>query len=68
MGGLEATLILSARKTARMIKYAVTRPFQRMTDIEAGIKKLDWAGDKMLKTYGLTIDPNMIEVSFPSGR
>ncbi|KAI9755711.1 MAG: hypothetical protein M1815_004706 [Lichina confinis] len=44
-----------------MIKYAVTRPFQRMTDIEAGIKKLDWAGDKMLKTYGLTIDPNMIE-------
>ena len=51
-----------------MIKFAVTRPDQRMKDIQTGINKLNWTGDKMLQAYGLSINPNMIEVTFPSAR
>lgn len=48
-----------------MIKFAVTRPDVRMNDIQAGIKTLNWTGDEMLQKYGLSINPNMIEVQSP---
>lgn len=45
-----------------MIKFAVTRPEERMKDIETGIGTLKWNEDIYLKNYGLTISPRMIEV------
>lgn len=52
---------LDDQQTSKMIKFAVTRPDQRMKDIQTGINKLNWTGDKMLQAYGLSINPNMIE-------
>ena len=51
-----------------MIKFAVTRPDQRLADIQAGINTLQWGKDVYLKNYGLSISPNMIEVGFSSGQ
>ena len=44
-----------------MIKFAVSRPQQRLEGIEGGLKLLNWSGDKYLQNYGLEINPNMIK-------
>ena len=43
-----------------MIKFAVTRPEGRKSSIAAGLKLLNWAGDKYLQNYGVQIDGNML--------
>jgi eukaryotic translation initiation factor 2C len=49
-----------------MIKFAVTRPPQRMKHIEDGINMLNWANDPILKQYGMSISPTMTTVSLAS--
>ncbi|KAI9772770.1 MAG: hypothetical protein M1839_002315 [Geoglossum umbratile] len=50
---------LGPDQTGCMIKFAVTRPPQRMTHIQDGINMLDWANDPVLKQYGMSISPTM---------
>ncbi|KAI9830214.1 MAG: hypothetical protein M1826_005016 [Phylliscum demangeonii] len=52
---------LDEYQTAKMIKFAVTRPDMRMKDIEDGIALLNWKEDVFLRNYGMTIDPEMIQ-------
>ncbi|KAH0563129.1 hypothetical protein GP486_002298 [Trichoglossum hirsutum] len=46
-------------KTSSMIRFAVTRPPQRMKHINDGINMLNWANDPVLKQYGMSISPTM---------
>jgi hypothetical protein len=46
-----------------MIKFAVTRPKQRIESINHGIGMLKWNEDPYLKHFGMNIDPNMTLVS-----
>ncbi|EKD12356.1 piwi domain-containing protein [Drepanopeziza brunnea f. sp. 'multigermtubi' MB_m1] len=50
---------LSPEQTAAMIKFAVTRPRERLQSIHHGVGMLKWAEDKYLKAFGVKIDPNM---------
>ncbi|KAK3347363.1 Piwi domain-containing protein [Neurospora tetraspora] len=50
---------LDPNQTASMIKFAVQRPAQRKQDIAASVQRLDWANDKYLKAFGVSISPNM---------
>ncbi|KAI9771459.1 MAG: hypothetical protein M1840_002079 [Geoglossum simile] len=50
---------LGPEQTASMIKFAVTRPPQRMAHIQEGINMLSWADDPVLKQYGVSISPTM---------
>ena len=47
---------LSDRQTTQMIKFAVTLPQERWSDIQNGIKMLNWQNDRYLKNYGLEIE------------
>jgi len=51
-----------------MIKFAVTRPPQRMAHIQDGINMLGWAEDPVLKQYGMSINPTMTTVSQASSK
>ena len=42
-----------------MIKFAVTRPKERIASIQHGIGMLKWHEDKYLGHFGIKIDPNM---------
>lgn len=46
-----------------MIKFAVTRPKDRLKAIAHGVDMLKWHEDPYLKHYGVGIDPNMTVVS-----
>src|SRR5690606_1749254 len=46
---------------ADMIKFTVTRPNERRNHILKNVASLDWANDPILRRYGLTIDPTMIQ-------
>lgn len=46
-----------------MIKFAVTRPKERMESIRHGIGMLKWTEDKYLKAFNIKIDPNMTQVN-----
>jgi eukaryotic translation initiation factor 2C len=50
---------LSPEQTASMIKFAVTRPKERLQAINHGVGMLKWHDDPYLKHYGVKIDPNM---------
>lgn len=54
---------LSPDQTSNMIKFAVTRPKQRVQAIEHGVSMLKWAQDPYLKHYGVQIETTMTEVS-----
>ena len=49
-----------------MIKFAVTRPKQRLESIQHGIGMLKWKDDHYLKYFGMEVDSNMTVVSVPS--
>jgi len=53
---------LSPDQTTNMIKFAVTRPKQRVASIEHGVGMLKWAHDPYLNHYGLKIQTTMTEV------
>jgi eukaryotic translation initiation factor 2C len=48
-----------------MIKFAVTRPKQRIESIQHGVGMLKWAQDPYLGYFGMKVDPNMTVVSVP---
>lgn len=50
---------LDGDQTAKMIKFAVTRPRERGSDIMANVKTLRWVDDPCLKEYGLRIKDQM---------
>ena len=52
---------LDELQTAKMIKFAVSRPADRRKGIENGVATLNWQEDPMLKSYGLTIDTKFLE-------
>jgi eukaryotic translation initiation factor 2C len=54
---------LSSDQTAKMIKFAVTRPKERLGAIKHGVGMLKWNEDPWMKHYGLVIDPNLTLVS-----
>lgn len=45
-----------------MIKFAVTRPAERLKSIQFGVNMLDWAHDPNLREIGLEIEPTMTKV------
>ena len=58
---------LSDKQTSAMIEFAVTRPQQRMRDIEYGLGLLKWHDDEYLKNYGMVVDNKMITVGIWGG-
>ncbi|TVY80632.1 Protein argonaute [Lachnellula suecica] len=50
---------LSPDQTAAMIKFAVTRPKQRLESINHGVGMLKWHQDPYLNYFGVKVDPNM---------
>lgn len=48
-----------------MIKFAVTRPKERLKAIAQGVGMLKWHEDSYLSHYGLRVDPNLTVVSTP---
>jgi Argonaute linker 2 domain len=48
-----------------MIKFAVTRPKERLESIRHGVGMLKWHEDIYLDHFGLKIDPNMTKVGQP---
>ncbi|KAL4786184.1 Piwi domain-containing protein [Aspergillus varians] len=51
---------LNEYQTSNMIKYAASRPADRLNSILKSKKMLDHSSDPVLKTFGLKIDDNMI--------
>lgn len=54
---------LNPEQTAAMIKFAVTRPKERLKSIQHGIGMLKWHEDRYLRHFGFTVDPNMTSVN-----
>jgi eukaryotic translation initiation factor 2C len=52
---------LDETQTANMIKFAVSRPAQRLQSINEGKGWLNWENDPYLKGYGLHINPEQIQ-------
>ena len=52
---------LSEMQVAKMIKFAATRPGKRLESIKTGLEELKWQSDPYLKTYGMKIQPKMLE-------
>lgn len=50
---------MSPDQTAKMIKFAVTRPKERLGAIQTGIGMLKWAQDPYLNHFGVKIDTNL---------
>ncbi|KAH7370050.1 Piwi domain-containing protein [Rhexocercosporidium sp. MPI-PUGE-AT-0058] len=50
---------LSPDQTANMIKFAVTRPKERIASIKHGVNMLKWHEDNYLKHFDIKVDPNM---------
>lgn len=45
-----------------MIKFAVEPPPKRIEKINHGLSMLDYANNPILKTFGISVDPNMTTV------
>ena len=54
---------LTNHQTAKMIKFAVSRPAVRRAGIKKGTELLNWTGDAMLKGYNLQIEPEFLKTS-----
>jgi eukaryotic translation initiation factor 2C len=50
---------LGPDQTAAMIKFAVTRPKERLTAVQHGVGMLKWNADPYLEHFGLKVDPNL---------
>ena len=51
---------LDERQTSQMIRFAVTPPQERWTDITRGVQMLNWSQDTYLNEYGMKINPNPV--------
>ncbi|KAA6409085.1 MAG: eukaryotic translation initiation factor 2c [Lasallia pustulata] len=54
---------LNETQTSNMIRFAVTKPSERLTAIEKGLKMLDWENDPAFKHYGLKIQGSMLKTN-----
>ena len=54
---------LDEKQTANMIKFAVSQPAQRQASINEGKGWLNWAGDKVLGSYGMKVQADMIKTN-----
>lgn len=45
-----------------MIKFAVTRPKERIQSIEHGVNMLKWGQDRYLNEFGIKVNPAMTTV------
>ncbi|CZS95190.1 related to argonaute like post-transcriptional gene silencing protein QDE-2 [Rhynchosporium agropyri] len=54
---------LSPDQTANMIKFAVTRPKERIQSIEHGVNMLKWHEDRYLKHFEIKVNPHMTETA-----
>lgn len=54
---------LNPNQTASMIKFAVTRPKERLNCIQHGLGMLEWHKDPYLEHFGCKFDPQMTTVS-----
>ncbi|KAI1004889.1 hypothetical protein K3495_g3326 [Podosphaera aphanis] len=52
---------MSPDQTASMIKFAVTRPRERISSIQHGISMLNWGQDPYFRHFGVQIDPNLTQ-------
>ncbi|KAI0554790.1 Piwi domain-containing protein [Xylaria curta] len=50
---------LNSDQTASMIKFAVTRPKERMADIQQGVQYLNYANDPYLAAFGMRVSRDM---------
>ena len=50
---------LSPDQTSAMIKFAVTRPKQRLESVQHGVGMLKWHEDPYLKHFGISVDPQL---------
>ncbi|KAK0725380.1 putative eukaryotic translation initiation factor [Lasiosphaeris hirsuta] len=50
---------LDGDQTQKMIRFAVQRPAERKAEIMNSVANLNWAGDRYLKSFGISIDPQM---------
>jgi eukaryotic translation initiation factor 2C len=50
---------LSPEQTAKMIKFAVTRPPIRVKQIMANVDKLNWSQDPYLREFDIRVNPTM---------
>ncbi|KAG0647251.1 RNA interference pathway ago1 [Hyphodiscus hymeniophilus] len=50
---------LTPDQTASMIKFAVTRPKERLQAINHGVEMLKWQSDRYLDFFDLKVDPNL---------
>lgn len=51
---------LSEHQTTQMIRYAASRPADRLRSVQNSKKMLDHSNDPVLQTFGVQIDSNMI--------
>lgn len=51
---------LNEYQTSAMIKYAASRPADRLNSVQKSKKMLDHTNDPVLQTFGLQVDTNMI--------
>jgi eukaryotic translation initiation factor 2C len=54
---------LNPDQTSAMIKFAVTRPKERLESIARGVQMLNWKEDRYLNHFGVKMDPRMSIVS-----
>ncbi|KAG9244119.1 Piwi domain-containing protein [Calycina marina] len=54
---------LSPDQTSNMIKFAVTRPKQRVESIERGVALLKWSQDPYLNHFNVKVDTKMTETA-----
>ncbi|KKY15039.1 putative eukaryotic translation initiation factor 2c [Phaeomoniella chlamydospora] len=52
---------LDELQTSNMIKFAVSRPHERIQAIEEGKNLLSWGNDRWMKHFGMEINPNMVK-------
>lgn len=52
---------LSPEQTTEMIRFAATRPKERIASIEHGINMLKWEQDSYLNHFGIKIEKNMTQ-------
>ncbi|RKF74147.1 Protein argonaute [Golovinomyces cichoracearum] len=50
---------MSPEQTSEMIKFAVTRPKERLTSIQHGINMLKWDQDPYLNHFGIKVDSGL---------
>ena len=54
---------LDSAQTQQMIKFAVQRPPARKAEIQKMVANLAWGGDRYLKSFGITINPSLQQIS-----